>query len=114
MRREQASVVIAELRAAILEFGITPDDVFGARAKLVRRSTRGRAIQKYRDPLSGATWSGRGRVPRWIAGRNREDFLIAPGPSSRLAHCRYMPQRTQSAAARRYSDERVFGHSCVY
>lgn len=77
MRREQASVVIAELRAAILEFGITPDDVFGARAKLVRRSTRGRAIQKYRDPLSGATWSGRGRVPRWIAGRNREDFLIA-------------------------------------
>jgi DNA-binding protein H-NS len=77
MRREQASAVIAELRAAILEFGITPDDVFGARAKLARRSTRGRAVQKYRDPLSGATWSGRGRVPRWIAGRNRDDFLIA-------------------------------------
>ena len=31
---------------------------------------------KYRDPVSGATWSGRGREPRWIAGKDRNDFLI--------------------------------------
>nr|WP_080407128.1 H-NS histone family protein [Burkholderia ubonensis] len=76
MRREEASAVISKLRAAVLEFGITPDDIFGARAKQVRRSPRSPATQKYRDPLSGATWSGRGRAPRWIAGRNRDDFLI--------------------------------------
>ncbi|MBO3033980.1 H-NS histone family protein [Burkholderia pseudomallei] len=76
MRREEASAVIAKLRAAILEFGITPAEVFGASAKQIRRSPRGPATQKYRDPLSGATWSGRGRAPRWIVGRNRDDFLI--------------------------------------
>ncbi|MCL4670124.1 DNA-binding protein [Burkholderia ubonensis] len=76
MRREEAGLVIAKLRAAVLEFGITPNDIFGARAKQVRRSQRSPAAQKYRDPLSGATWSGRGRAPRWIAGRNRDDFLI--------------------------------------
>ena len=37
---------------------------------------------KYRCPDSGATWSGRGRQPRWLtaaikAGGKRDDFLIA-------------------------------------
>lgn len=36
---------------------------------------------KYRDPASGATWSGRGRAPAWIKeaedkGKSREKFLI--------------------------------------
>lgn len=33
--------------------------------------------EKYRDPKSGATWSGRGRAPAWLAGANdRSKFLI--------------------------------------
>lgn len=41
-----------------------------------------RAIEpKYRDPETGATWSGRGRTPRWIlgaeqSGGSRESFRI--------------------------------------
>ncbi|WP_081868326.1 H-NS family nucleoid-associated regulatory protein [Caballeronia glathei] len=31
----------------------------------------------YQDPKSGATWSGRGRAPAWIAGKKREKFSIA-------------------------------------
>jgi DNA-binding protein H-NS len=31
---------------------------------------------KYRDPVSGATWTGRGITPKWIIDKNREDFLI--------------------------------------
>ncbi|MFL9912617.1 H-NS family nucleoid-associated regulatory protein [Paraburkholderia fungorum] len=31
----------------------------------------------YLDPKSGATWSGRGRAPEWLAGaRERSRFLI--------------------------------------
>ena len=34
---------------------------------------------KYRNPETGATWSGRGRMPKWLAlaeehGRSREEF----------------------------------------
>jgi len=41
-----------------------------------------RARAKYKDPNSGATWSGRGKLPRWMAplikqGAKREDFRIA-------------------------------------
>ncbi|NLD67768.1 MAG: H-NS histone family protein [Limnobacter sp.] len=36
---------------------------------------------KYRDPETGATWSGRGRTPRWIvdaeqSGKDRSSFAI--------------------------------------
>ncbi len=36
---------------------------------------------KYRHPQTGATWTGRGKAPRWIStaeaeGQNRSEFLI--------------------------------------
>jgi DNA-binding protein H-NS len=37
----------------------------------------GRAAEaKYRNPKTGETWSGRGRPPRWIEGRDRKPFRI--------------------------------------
>ncbi|SAL81581.1 histone family protein nucleoid-structuring protein H-NS [Caballeronia arvi] len=38
---------------------------------------------KYRDPVSGATWSGRGRAPQWIVGQDRDRFLTAQGGNAR-------------------------------
>jgi hypothetical protein len=36
---------------------------------------------QYRDPASGATWSGRGRAPQWIANaKDRARFRIEGGP----------------------------------
>ena len=38
---------------------------------------RGPQAPKYRDPKSGATWSGRGPAPAWLAGaKDRTKFLI--------------------------------------
>ena len=31
---------------------------------------------KYRDPASGQSWTGRGRAPKWLEGKKKEDFLI--------------------------------------
>ena len=31
---------------------------------------------KYRDPVSGATWTGQGGMPNWMKGKNADDFLI--------------------------------------
>ena len=45
-------------------------------------STRGKAVQKYRNPENPAeTWSGRGRPPRWVqsalaGGRTMADLQI--------------------------------------
>lgn len=42
---------------------------------------RAKATPKYRDPVSGATWAGRGQQPRWMrkaieSGAHQEDFRI--------------------------------------
>jgi DNA-binding protein H-NS len=49
-----------------------------------RTGKRGKVAVKYRDPSnSGNTWTGRGRMPRWMAAATKggkakkEDFLIA-------------------------------------
>src|SRR5258708_3610811 len=35
------------------------------------------AAAKYRDPKTGATWTGHGRAPSWIAAaKNRDKFLV--------------------------------------
>ena len=31
---------------------------------------------KYRDPATGKTWTGRGRAPTWLDGKDRAQFLI--------------------------------------
>lgn len=42
--------------------------------KIKRRGVK--AVQKYQDPATGQTWSGRGKEPTWIRGKKRERFLI--------------------------------------
>lgn len=47
---------------------------------------RGPQPALYRDPKSGATWSGRGRAPAWIAGaKDRGRFLIAGDAKATVA-----------------------------
>ncbi|MFB9125735.1 hypothetical protein E2553_36035 [Paraburkholderia dipogonis] len=47
---------------------------------------RGPQPALYRDPKSGATWSGRGRAPAWIANaKDRAKFLIAGAADSNIA-----------------------------
>lgn len=89
--RRPASAVRRLLRAAAAEAGYTLEELFGAdaieeaapRRKPARRRT-GKVAAKYRDPeYKRLTWSGRGRMPRWLAakvqkGHKVTDFLI-PG-----------------------------------
>jgi DNA-binding protein H-NS len=56
------------------KYSLTPEQVFTAQGKRGQKS--GTKPAKYRDPASGATWSGMGREPVWIKGQSREQFLI--------------------------------------
>ncbi|MBB3255865.1 DNA-binding protein H-NS [Paraburkholderia bannensis] len=79
-RRNEIADVIAMIREKIAEYGLSAQDLGFAVTVAARR---GRPPKKaplpprYQDPKSGATWSGRGKPPKWIAGKNRERYLIA-------------------------------------
>ncbi|AWV01682.1 H-NS histone family protein [Burkholderia sp. JP2-270] len=73
-RRRERNVVLEQVRELVTSYALTAREIFGHgysdRAKLFTVGV------KYRDPVTGATWSGRGRAPAWIAGRDRAAFLI--------------------------------------
>lgn len=72
LRKSERIEVIAKVRETIAAFDISADELFGRKAK----ASRGKVAPKYRDPVSGKTWTGRGRAPRWLDGRSPGDFLI--------------------------------------
>ncbi|RQZ20471.1 H-NS histone family protein [Burkholderia sp. Bp9017] len=73
--------VVEDMRATAAAYKITAQDIFPPSAEdssaSGRAISRGRTGAKYRNPHTGATWSGRGRKPHWL--RNVADlgkFLI--------------------------------------
>ncbi|CAD6540046.1 H-NS histone family protein [Paraburkholderia metrosideri] len=76
-RRTEIDNVVADIRQKIAEYGLTAQDLgFAVAAKRGRPPKKAPLPAKYQDPKSGNTWSGRGKPPKWIAGKNRERFLI--------------------------------------
>lgn len=75
LRRTENQAAIDKVRALVAEFQLTQDDVFG-KAKGVRATAGVKVAAKYRDSATGATWTGRGKPPKWIDGKNREEYLI--------------------------------------
>jgi DNA-binding protein H-NS len=75
-REQEADRALREIVAKMREYKISLQELIGTRAHA--RLVPPVANAKYRDPATGATWSGRGRAPQWIADKNRDDFLIQP------------------------------------
>ena len=77
---------MAKIVAIVQEFGFTADEMNKALSGKVSAGKRGKgkgtgtkAAPKYRDPVSGSTWTGRGVAPAWIKDVPKEDrvrFLI--------------------------------------
>lgn len=75
-RQAELETVIQQVRQYVADYGLTLEDL-GLKGKQGKKSTsKAPVAPKYRDPKTGATWSGRGRAPAWI-GKNRDRFLIA-------------------------------------
>lgn len=61
---------LRQIHALIAEFGFTAQQV------LPWQAPKKHVSAKYQDPKTGATWTGRGKPPSWIAGKDRSRFLI--------------------------------------
>ena len=77
-RKAEIAGAVAEVRALIAKYDLTEKDVFpaGRRGRGRARASAGKVPPKYRDPATGQTWTGRGKAPRWIDGKDRTQFLI--------------------------------------
>lgn len=73
---------IAKARAIVDEYDLTVSDVFPVGKTKVASAKDDRKVvaAKFRNPETGATWSGRGLRPKWIGEQDKEVFRI-PGQS---------------------------------
>lgn len=74
-RLREISQAVNEVRSLVAEFGLTAQDIFPT-PKARAASSGNKVAAKYRDPATGKTWTGRGKAPRWLDGKDRAKFLI--------------------------------------
>jgi DNA-binding protein H-NS len=99
---KKAQAALDQIRALMLKHGLTTEDIEAkAKAKREVKAANGSASNvtpkaagslksgtppKYQHPKTGATWTGHGRAPAWIAeAKDRSKFLIASGADAALA-----------------------------
>ena len=73
-RKNEIAGAKAQIAAIMKDYGLTVEDLGGAKAKPVK--TRVAVPVKYRDDVTGETWTGRGRSPKWLEGKNKNQYLI--------------------------------------
>jgi DNA-binding protein H-NS len=82
----EVQAVIDDIRAKVAEYGLTEKDIFGRlRRAQAKRAVAG--VPQYRDPKTGAEWTGHGRAPAWIKdAKDRIKFLIAGSARRAVKH----------------------------
>jgi DNA-binding protein H-NS len=120
----KAKTVVAKIRKLMDQHGLTTADIdahsatkkragrpsgaasakgSGGKAVTKAKAEKGKLPPKYRDPKTGATWSGHARPPAWIAKvRDRTKFLIdgagAEVAAKGVSKAKAAPKKTSAAA----------------
>jgi DNA-binding protein H-NS len=80
VRSGERAEALATVHALIVEFNLDKGDVFPAvKVRTSDNKGKSKVPAKYRDPVSGAEWSGRGVAPLWAKNDKKDytKFLIA-------------------------------------
>ena len=85
-QKSQRSDAIVQIRKLMTEHGLTSADLAGAPparkgGQVAASASRRPVAPKYRHPMSGATWTGRGLKPKWLSeelanGKALADFAL--------------------------------------
>lgn len=77
-RRAEVATAVQMIHDLMAEFNLTEEEVFSNRRGGGSGEVKEKKVVpvKYRNSATGETWTGRGKAPRWLDGKNRDDFLI--------------------------------------
>ncbi|WP_175837002.1 H-NS family nucleoid-associated regulatory protein [Burkholderia anthina] len=71
-----ATLVATRVREVLEAFGFEMDVVPRSKQPMPLATRKRTVAPRYWNPQTGQTWSGRGRTPHWIAGKDREQYRI--------------------------------------
>lgn len=73
-RKNEISAAREQIAAIMREHGLTLADLAGT-VRVKEYKPRAVVPIKYRNE-AGDTWTGRGRAPKWLEGKDKEQFLV--------------------------------------
>lgn len=81
LRHAEVEKVISEIKEKMEKYGLTVADLGAQKPSSKVKKSTGKVAAKYRNSVTGETWSGRGRTPKWLAdaeaaGKKRESFAV--------------------------------------
>lgn len=77
-RDRELADAVQKIRDLMQEYGITVDDLQSVRKNGAGKKSAAKksGTVQFRDPETGNTWSGRGRMPNWLSGHDKERFRV--------------------------------------
>jgi DNA-binding protein H-NS len=78
-QRDEREKALAQVRTLMAEYGLTAADL--GKRPVKKSHPTGKVAAKYRNKVTGETWSGRGLQPRWLkaalaGGKKLADFSV--------------------------------------
>ncbi|AKU21453.1 MULTISPECIES: H-NS family nucleoid-associated regulatory protein [Telluria group] len=75
-RKNELTQAKEKIASLMREYGLTLADLGPAARSNKPVKPRAPVPMKYRDDVTGQTWTGRGRAPKWLEGKDKNQFLI--------------------------------------
>ena len=76
VRQSEQAEAISKIKTLIAEYELTQEDIFGGSKRAPKEGGSFKVAPKYRNLETGATWTGRGKRPKWIEGKDLALFAI--------------------------------------
>ncbi|WP_175914428.1 H-NS family nucleoid-associated regulatory protein [Burkholderia metallica] len=70
----EKKAALATFKEQVAQYGITQQEVLSALGYIQTKPKH--APAKYYDPSTGRSWSGRGPRPKWLEGKDLNDYVI--------------------------------------
>jgi DNA-binding protein H-NS len=73
-RSKEIEGALGQIKALMEEYGLTVEDIGSLSKKKGPKASQKTSVQ-FKDD-AGNTWSGRGRMPAWLKGKDKEQFRV--------------------------------------
>jgi DNA-binding protein H-NS len=74
-RKAETVEAIWKIQTIMMDYGLTVADIDN-KGKTKSLKSKVTVPVQFRNPETNQTWTGRGRVPRWLDGKDREQYRV--------------------------------------
>lgn len=75
-RRMEKLRVLKDIADLAAQNGISIVEIAGAMGHAPKKTGRADLPAAFYDPISGRSWTGRGRTPWWLEGKSLDDYRV--------------------------------------